>query len=214
MNPSRCIWLDLETTGLDPFVGCILEIAIVVTDERFNEIARFQRVLNPAHTLGYYGILAEDAWHDLLHLCDDYVRKMHTANGLFDALPRGIAQTDAEYQARDFLVRHGALGAPLCGNSVHFDRKWLEVHMPDLHDDLHYRTFDASSLRVGLVGIGGQWIESPKRGAEHRALADVLSSIELARLALDYGTGWRSLWTHVRAMGRVLRRMLSFGGES
>lgn len=196
MNPTRCVWLDLETTGLDPFAGRILEVAIVVTDERFTELARFVRQIHVKRD-------------ELNALCNDYVRNMHEANGLFaECMLSLFVQSAVEKQARDFLARHGALQAPLCGNSVHFDRAWLESHMPSLASDLHYRTFDASSLRVGLVGIGGPWLESPKRVlVEHRALADVLSSIALAKLALDYGAGWRAMLMHVRAMGRVLRRM-------
>lgn len=38
-------WIDLETTGLDPDADWVLEVACIITDDQFNELARFHRVL-------------------------------------------------------------------------------------------------------------------------------------------------------------------------
>ena len=37
------IWTDLETTGLDPAADEILALGMIITDDSFNEIARFER---------------------------------------------------------------------------------------------------------------------------------------------------------------------------
>lgn len=38
------VWIDLETTGLDPYKNTILEVAAIVTDDNFNEVARYTDV--------------------------------------------------------------------------------------------------------------------------------------------------------------------------
>ena len=41
---KRLLWIDLEMTGLDPVEDRILEVAAIVTDWEFNEIASYEAV--------------------------------------------------------------------------------------------------------------------------------------------------------------------------
>ena len=43
-KPKRILWMDLEMTGLDPVKDRILEVACIVTDWDFNEIASYAAV--------------------------------------------------------------------------------------------------------------------------------------------------------------------------
>ena len=44
-KPKRILWVDLEMTGLDPTTDEILEVAAIVTDWTFAEIATYEGVV-------------------------------------------------------------------------------------------------------------------------------------------------------------------------
>jgi oligoribonuclease len=75
-------------------------------------------------------------------------------------------------------VPHGS--APLCGNSVWNDKKFMEKEMPLLVDFLHYRMIDVSTVKE----LSRRWYPEAgryeKKGA-HLALDDILESIEELR---------------------------------
>jgi len=113
------VWIDTETTGLDPHTGSLLEIAVVVTDDNFNELGAYS-----TNVLGA----------DLANL-DEFIVGMHTKSGLLDELNEGNGQTleDVKSDLLVWLEQFGDLSrAPLGGSSVHFDRAWLQVHLPTL----------------------------------------------------------------------------------
>jgi oligoribonuclease len=69
--------------------------------------------------------------------------------------------------------------APLCGNSIATDRGFLARDMPSLDEHLHYRMIDVSSIKE----LAKRWYprvyqSQPEKGLNHRALADVLESIQ------------------------------------
>ena len=43
-KPAKLLWIDLEMTGLDPKEDRILEVAAIVTDWNFTEIATYEAV--------------------------------------------------------------------------------------------------------------------------------------------------------------------------
>jgi len=69
---------------------------------------------------------------------------------------------------------------PLCGNTVSFDRAFMEVYMPDFIQMFHYRNIDVSTLKE----LGKVWDIppfDPEGQSEHRALDDIRHSVgELA----------------------------------
>jgi oligoribonuclease len=90
--------------------------------------------------------------------------------------------SEAEEMTLDFLkewVDHNT--APLCGNSVWNDRRFLEKEMPLVADYLHYRMIDVSTVKE----LARRWYPEvekyPKKGA-HLALDDIIESVE----ELDY----------------------------
>ena len=122
---------------------------------------------------------------DKLAGMEDVVREMHVASGLLDAL--GSATTsleDAEQQALDYIHRFvpERRKAPLCGNSIATDRMFLARYMPRLDDHLHYRMVDVSSIKE----LARRWyprvyFNSPAKSGGHRALADIIDSINELR---------------------------------
>jgi len=209
---GRLVWIDLETCGLDRD-SPILEIAIVVTDNDLNVVATFERV-------AHYTRSTLDAW------LSDHVCTMHTTNGLLDDVRhKGLHPVRVQQSAIEFLDRHAppvevlnadgttqVVKPKLCGSSVHADRRWLEFSMPRLERRFHHQHLDATSLKIAAGLLGVTDFGPRDEFATHRAMPDILESIRLAKYARDYGTGLRAVWLHVKAIGRVLRRMI--GGAS
>lgn len=168
-------WLDFETTGFADlhkkaiYNHKILEMALVVTDHDFNEIARLN-------------LIVKHRMEDVLPLCDDAVLQMHRRNGLFeDVAVAHLTLEEAERAAIKFLIDNGISekGSPLTGNGIHFDRKFMEVHMPLLNEHFHYRNMDVSGVKE-FINTLVPGLEPPKVRS-HRAMDDILESIEEAK---------------------------------
>lgn len=174
-NPHRIAWIDLETTGLDETTGHILEIGIVITDNDLNEVeVPFSMIVAPG----------DPNWKDSLN---EFVLNMHTANGLIDAIDRGegLPLTNVEDLAAAYLQRTCTdEGKPMLGgNSITFDRNWLEFHTPELFNLLHYRSIDVTSLdqfATRTLGMDYQYPEEHKV-SDHRSLGDLRRSIAVAK---------------------------------
>lgn len=165
MGQAKYLWLDLETTGLDPEIDVILELAAFVTDANLEQLGDPVSMVIGA---GY------------VHM-DTVVYEMHTASGLLDEV------AESEYRDRDagdaVLALIGAHewtdGKPiLAGSTVHFDRAFLREWLPGLEERLHHRHLDASGLWMAACDVGH---DVPKPSGGHRALADARASLELAR---------------------------------
>jgi len=162
------VWMDLEMTGLDTARHTIVEIAVLVTDSELE--------------LVHDGIdLVVHATPDELARMDDFVVKMHTRSGLLPAIEAStLSLADAGTQVIEYLKGVGveAGAAPLCGNSIGVDRRFLDRHLTELDQYLHYRSIDVSSLkelcrRWYPVAYKGR----PSKQETHRALDDIQDSL-------------------------------------
>jgi oligoribonuclease len=115
----------------------------------------------------------------------DIVREMHSSSGLIDAVTAStLSMADAEKQLLDYLGEFvpTAGKAPLCGNSVATDRMFLARDMPQLEGYLHYRIVDVSSVKeLARRWYPKTYFNSPPKKGGHRALADILESIDELR---------------------------------
>jgi oligoribonuclease len=158
-------------TGLEVTVDEICEIGVVVTDGELNVIdPGLQLVIKPSEAA--------------LQNMGDFVRQMHTDSGLIEEIPQGIKITQAEQQVLDYIKQWVTeeRTAPLAGNSIGTDRMFLNRQMPLLDKYLHYRNIDVSSLKE----LTRRWyprvyFQLPKKTGNHRALADILESIQELR---------------------------------
>ena len=165
------IWIDCEMTGLNLATDALVEIAVLVTDSELNIIGEGVDVVIHA-TQGQ------------LDSMNDFVREMHTTSGLITEIPNGIAMQEAEEQILTYLKSAGTEPgkSPLAGNSVSVDRNFITRDMPLLHDYLHYRTIDVSSIKeLTRRWYPKTYFAAPAKTGNHRALGDIRDSIaELA----------------------------------
>ncbi|WP_291480067.1 oligoribonuclease [Corynebacterium sp.] len=170
---DRIVWADCEMTGLDPDRHVLVEIAVVVTDAD----------LTPLDD----GIdIVIHATEDELAGMDDFVTKMHADSGLTEQIRESaVGVADAEARVVEYLKKYVPVAgaAPLAGNSIASDRKFISRYMPDLDAFLHYRMIDVSSIKE----LARRWYpraysNQPDKGMQHRALADIRESIR----ELDY----------------------------
>jgi oligoribonuclease len=168
MPPRRddlMVWIDCEMTGLDPDRHTLIEIATIITDFELNIIDRGPDLaikVSPAK------LKAMDAWP----------RRAHTKSGLLERARReGVSLAEAERLTVKFIKKYCKPGtAPLCGNSVWQDKRFITKYMPDLLDLLHYRIVDVSSFKL----LFKHWYPNqgePAKQETHRALADIEESI-------------------------------------
>ena len=165
-DEDRMVWIDLEMTGLDVTKESIIEIATVVTDGELNILAQGPN-------------LAVHVSDELLAQMDEWNTSHHTSSGLVQRVrEQGVSVQEAEAQTLEFLKKWVPKGkAPLCGNSVWNDQKFMEKEMPQLVDYLHYRMIDVSTIKE----LARRWypdLDRYKKKGAHLALDDILESIE------------------------------------
>ena len=155
-------------TGLDVTRDALIEVAVVITDADLN-------IVDP----GIDVLITPPA--EALEGMNDFVRQMHTSSGLLDELSSGTTMEDAQQQVIDYIRRFVPTPkkALLAGNSVGTDKMFLEANMPLVIDHLHYRLVDVSSIKE----LAKRWYrkafeEAPVKHGGHRALADILESIQ------------------------------------
>ncbi|MDQ1467689.1 MAG: oligoribonuclease [Actinomycetota bacterium] len=165
---DRLVWIDLEMTGLDVERHVIVEIACVVTDSELELVDD-----------GIDIVVHQDA--DAFAAMDDFVRKMHTKSGLLSQIEASTVDlATAGARVLEYVKGHvpNAGHAPLCGNSIGVDRRFLDRGLPELDQYLHYRSIDVSSLKE----LCRRWYPDVYRGRpgkkeSHRALDDILESV-------------------------------------
>lgn len=158
-------------TGLDPVADALIEVAAVVTDSELNVLGE-----------GVDVVITPPA--EALEQMVPFVRQMHTTSGLLEALPGGTTLEEAQAVVLDYVrtwvPEPGK--APLAGNSVATDKTFLDRDMPDLVGHLHYRLVDVSSFKeVARRWYPRIYFASPEKNGGHRALADILESIDELR---------------------------------
>ena len=167
---GNLIWMDLEMTGLDPEINVIIEIATVVTTASLDVVAE-----GPS--------LAITQPKESMDLMDDWNQEHHSASGLIDRIASdGVSEAEAEAMTLDFVSSHVDLGeAPLCGNSIWQDRRFLARYMPSLESYLHYRIIDVSTVKELAERWAPAVLDEVVKKGNHRALDDVLESIDELR---------------------------------
>ncbi|OAZ92624.1 oligoribonuclease [Halomonas sp. G11] len=163
---DRLVWIDLEMTGLDPDKERIIEVATLVTDANLNVVAE-----GP--------VIAVKQPDSLLAQMDDWNQKTHGESGLVARVKASAVETaEAEQQTLDFLRQYVTPGSsPMCGNSIHQDRRFLEREMPALWAFFHYRNLDVSTVKELAKRWNPGALAGFKKQNVHLAMDDIKESI-------------------------------------
>ena len=166
-NPNHLVWIDMEMSGLNPDTERILEVALVVTDSELNTVAEAPVMV----------VHQPDA---VLAAMDDWNRSTHAKSGLIEKVKAAmLTEGEVERRVIAFLAEHvPPKTSPMCGNSVHQDRRFLARYMPALEAYFHYRNLDVSTLKE----LAKRWKPDIMAGlvkhGKHEALADIHESID------------------------------------
>ena len=178
---TQLLWLDLETTGLSPDEDKILEVAWKFTNLKLSSHGALQSEVVFPNFVVLYMIMNDQ----LLPV----VKAMHTESGLIDdILDNNVPKfpltniESAIIERMDEIAEEDPEGTDfsLAGASVHFDRSFIDVHMPRLSKRLSHRILDTSSLKLLARGADYE-VDSPANVTPHRAGADVIEVLEYAR---------------------------------
>ena len=169
-NPNMLVWMDLEMTGLNPEHDRIIEMATIITDGDLRTIAE-----GP--------VIVIHQKQELLDGMDEWNTRTHNRTGLVQKVKHShITERQAEIETLDFIQRHTIKGkAPLCGNTICQDRRFLYKYMPELINWLHYRNVDVSSFKEMARHWSPSILEGFEKRATHQALDDIKESIEELR---------------------------------
>ncbi|HEX4780100.1 MAG TPA: oligoribonuclease [Usitatibacter sp.] len=169
-DKTPLVWIDMEMSGLVPERDRILEVAMVVTDSELNTIAEAP-------------VFVVHQADEVLDAMDSWNRSTHGKSGLVDKV-RASALTEAEMERQlvEFLKPLvPERTAPLCGNTVHQDRRFMARYLPAFDAYLHYRIVDVSTLKELAKRWYPEVLAGVAKEGRHEALADVHESIEELR---------------------------------
>ena len=119
---------------------------------------------------------------------NDFVRRMHTHSGLINEWEHGLDVAEAESKViRIRAALHTQGVRPLlAGNSVGSDKKFLDRYMPGLMEYLHYPRHRREHHQGALAPlVSAVYNHKPAKHGGHRALADIIESIDELRYYRD-----------------------------
>ena len=166
-NAKNLAWLDMEMTGLNPDTDRIIEVAMIITDSDLNVLAQSE-------------VLVIHQPDSIIDHMDKWNTTTHTRTGLVDKVKTSmLTEAEAEEKLLAFISEWiPEKASPMCGNSIHQDRRFMVRYMPQLEAYFHYRNLDVSTLKE----LARRWNPAilkgiSKKGA-HQALDDIKESIE------------------------------------
>lgn len=156
------IWLDAEMTGLNHKTCRLVEVAVILTKEDLVPYASYESVIYQNPNVGWEQVAME----------------MHKKSGLFDRIQNeGHDERDVIKSLDAFLTGHlDRRQAPLAGNTVHFDRKFIEEQWPALMKFFTHRILDVSSFKIYAEGLGVKRFDL--NAPAHRAMDDIEHSLK------------------------------------
>ena len=153
-------------TGLDPIEDRILEVAAIVTDWDFNELAQYEAVKKVGPNLMKKRMVGP-FWEKYSDVRDNLIaQNVDGKNG------RTVENELLAFIAEWFPDDEPVL---LAGNSIHQDRRFIHNEWTRLDKRLHYRMLDVSAWKVVFEGKFKKKFAKPEA---HRALSDIRGSIE------------------------------------
>ena len=166
-DAANLIWIDMEMSGLDPDRDRVLEVAIVITNVDLHVVAEAP-------------VLIVHQPDSVLNAMDSWNTSTHARTGLTERV-RASSTTEAQAEQRmlEFVSEHVPPStSPMCGNSVHQDRRFLARYMPRLESYFLYRNLDVSTLKELARRWRPSLLDALVKAGKHEALADIHESID------------------------------------
>ena len=167
---DRLVWVDMEMSGLLPETDRILEIAMIVTDGDLNIVAEGPVLV----------VHQEDA---VLDRMDAWNKGTHGKSGLIDKVKAStLTEAEVEAECLAFLKQHVKSSiSPMCGNTIHQDRRFMNRYMPKLEAYFHYRNIDVSTIKELCKRWQPEIAKGFSKQQAHTALADIIESVDELR---------------------------------
>ena len=163
VHEGRLIWVKCEVDK-----DALLEVAVVVTEGGTLE------------TVAATESIAISTPKDILDKMDPWCVKQHGVSGLTKACLESqisLEEEDMVMKVVESVTEKSE--SPLAGNTVSFDRSFLEKYMPRLASHLHYRNVDVSTVKeLARRWYSDEYRQAPKKTGGHRALGDIEDSIK------------------------------------
>lgn len=167
---DRLVWVDMEMSGLQPETDRILEIAMIVTDGDLNIVAE-----GPVLVVHQEDVVLDrmDAWN----------KGTHGKSGLIDKVKAStLTEAEVEAECLAFLKQHVKSSiSPMCGNTIHQDRRFMNRYMPKLEAYFHYRNIDVSTIKELCKRWQPEIAKGFSKQQAHTALADIIESVDELR---------------------------------
>ena len=169
-DPNNLIWIDMEMSGLDPEKDVVLEVAVIITSAQLEVVAEAP-------------VLVVHQPDSVLDGMDDWNRSTHGKSGLTQRVRESVlTEAQVEEQMVAFISQHVPQNvSPMCGNSVHQDRRFMLRYLPKLEAWFHYRNLDVSTLKELARRWKPELLNGLAKHGKHEALADIQESIEELR---------------------------------
>ncbi len=170
-KPKRILWMDLEMTGLDPLSDRILEVACIVTDWEFTEVATYTAVVKVDEDIVKKRMVGA-FWDEYASVREQLIAQNASGTNAQAVEDELLAFIDAHIGEEKVL---------LAGNSIHQDRRFIANEWKRLDERLHYRMLDVSAWKIVFESKYKRKFAKPEA---HRALDDIRGSIEELRYYL------------------------------
>ena len=164
------MWIDAETSGLDPDVHDLLEVASILTDMNGNVLSTrpFHALVKP-HSLSQVLSNAEDSAHAMHHQSGLWIDLWNAESVNLNSIEDEFVVWLNDHVESDDVIYFG-------GNSITLDRRFVNINMPRIYERLSHRSVDVTSIALFMKA------DPSSRRRRHRALCDVLDSIEEYRI--------------------------------
>jgi oligoribonuclease len=168
-SSTKLLWIDLEMTGLEVKEDRIIEVAAIVTDFDFNELATYESVVHQNESI--------------IKSMNDWSKEHHAASGLTSKIAKAPKEERVKKELIKFVKNNFKEPVILAGNSVHTDMKFITAWWPELKPFLHYRMLDVSAYKIIMQN---KYHIIYKKKETHRALDDIRESIAELKFYLSY----------------------------
>lgn len=187
---DKLVWLDTETTGLNPLEDLILEVACVVNSRPWSVVVR--RSLSLVMEKLEKSVEAQKGIPGTINILEQ-----HTKSGLLEEVKHGVwIGGEVERGLVGFLMSEGISEQKkgiLTGYNPNFDWAFLACQMPKVVRLLSHRVFDINCLHRFWELCDLKPFPKPKReDMQHRAMPDLLLAMSEYNHYQDQMKGWNA----------------------